>query len=201
MSKLVFPELPGVTWKKTRIPVWKSLVQQAVSGRKVAAGLVKYPLYRYSLEHELLRSTTAAPELQTFLGFFNQVSGRAITWLYLDPDDSSVTGQVLGTGDGETQVFYTVRTLGGFTEPVQYIKTLSGTLVYLNGVLQSAYTLDLTTGMITFTTAPGVGVVVSADFSWRWECRFLEDETEFERLMLNRWKNGKIEFETEKVTR
>jgi hypothetical protein len=57
---------------------------------------------------------------------------------------------------------------------------LSNTVVvYLNGVkktLNVDYTVDCTTGLITFTTAPGNGVAVTADFSFHVPVRFDTDE-------------------------
>ena len=56
-------------------------------------------------------------------------------------------------------------------------KPVTGTVkIYLNAVLQSSgYTLDTTTGIVTFTTAPANTVVVSADFEFDVPVRFDTD--------------------------
>lgn len=54
--------------------------------------------------------------------------------------------------------------------------------IYLAGVYQSSgYTLG-STGVITFTSAPGSGVPVTADCAYFWRCRFDEDSLEFEQF-------------------
>lgn len=73
---------------------------------------------------------------------------------------TSVTGENVGTGDGTTTQF----TLGNI--PVEeYSET-----VKLNGVAQTRdtdYTINYETGTITFTTAPGNGVSITADYQYR----------------------------------
>lgn len=48
--------------------------------------------------------------------------------------------------------------------------------IYLNAVLQvSGYTVDHTTGVVTFSVAPGAGVAVSSDFDFDVPVRFDTD--------------------------
>jgi hypothetical protein len=120
MSNSVFPSLPGLTWGTTKTPEWKTIVQESVSGKELAASLMTYPRWTYTLSYEFLRSG-AQTELQTLVGFFNARRGKFDDFLYTDPDDNAVTSQQFGTGDGTSTVFALVRTYGGFTEPVQNI--------------------------------------------------------------------------------
>jgi hypothetical protein len=69
-------------------------------------------------------------------------------------DGRQITGDELGTGDGEQTIFSTT------WKPIN-----SGLVVYLDGVPQpTGWSADLATGQITFDSAPGVGVAVTADY-------------------------------------
>lgn len=76
------------------------------------------------------------------------------------------TDQVIGTGDGSTTQFRLLkRYVSGATTVVRYLtKPVAGTVkVGLDAVLAaSGWTVDTTTGLITFTSAPGAGVSVTA---------------------------------------
>ena len=81
-----------------------------------------------------------------------------------------------------------MRTVGGYSEAVQGASSVSA--VYLNGVAQSGSTWSVSSGYapaITFTTAPGLGVAVTADFGFLWLCRFAEDVQDFEEFMAMLW--------------
>ena len=65
------------------------------------------------------------------------------------------TAVALGTGNGTNKVFTLTNT------PVE-----PGSLtVYLNAAVTTAYTVDLATGIITFTSAPTAGDAVTADYT------------------------------------
>jgi len=51
---------------------------------------------------------------------------------------------------------------------------------------------------LTFTPAPGSGVTVSADFSYAFNCRFLDDQMDFEEFMSNLWKLDSMKFRSVK---
>lgn len=93
----------------------------------------------------------------------------------------SALDQGIGTGDGETTVFSLVKTydpLGhGFVRPV--VKPVSGTVVLAlagDPVVETVdYTLDLTTGEVTFALPPDVGVAVTAGFEFDVPVRFDTD--------------------------
>lgn len=90
--------------------------------------------------------------------------------------------QTIGAGDGVTTTFQLVKsyedTAGTYVRPIN--KPVSGTvLIGLGGVNQaSGWTVDTTTGIVTFDTAPGNGVQVSAGYEFDVPVRFDEDELE-----------------------
>lgn len=86
----------------------------------------------------------------------------------------SATDQVIGEGDGVTTAFQLVKAYGDVAREVK--KPVAGTVVCaLDGVGTSAFTVDTTTGVVTFSAAPGVGVAVTAGFQFDTPVRFDTD--------------------------
>lgn len=195
MSDAVFPTLPGLKWNVKRTPIWKTLSEEAVSGKEASVALMTYPLRRYTLSYELLRAGALA-ELEQLEGFFNARRGRHDTWLYHDPDDNAVTDQSFGTGNGTQTVFYLARTRGGFTEPVQALN--GAPTIKVAGATKATpadYSISAT-GAVTFTSPPANGAALTWTGSYYWRCKFLQDIAEFDQFMKNLWQLGRIEFRT-----
>jgi len=130
----------------------------------------------YNVAHGVKTQT----QLDTLIAFFRARKGRGDGFRFKDWADYQVTGQSIGTGNGTNRVFQLVKSYssGSTSETRTISKPVAGTVnMYLNGTLQSgsAYTLDTTTGLVTFTTAPGSGVAVSADFQFDVPVRFDTD--------------------------
>jgi uncharacterized protein (TIGR02217 family) len=194
MSTDVFPSLPGLGWNVTRTEVWKTRVQEAVSGKEVRIADWTYPRHQWELTYEFLRGAPAHAELQALMGFFNLRRGRFDSWLYQDADDNAAVGQSLGQGDGATAAFQLLRAMGGFIEPI--VAPNAVTALRIGGVTQAsnAYTVDLASGRITLNGAPGAGVSVTADFTYYFRCRFLEDGMDFEKFMSQLWQAKSVKF-------
>ena len=77
---------------------------------------------------------------------------------------------MFGTGDGATTTFQLVKRYasGSQTWVRTITKPVAGSvIVALNGASQaSGWSVDTTTGVITFTTAPGSGVAITAGFEF-----------------------------------
>src|ERR1700733_12673634 len=118
------PTLPGLAWSRHKKPAFNTRIASHASGREVRVALMNYPLYEFEAAYEGLTSSASgfaglgASSLQNLMGFFLQLQGQFGTFLYTDPDDSTVTGQGIGVGDGTTTAFTFVRALGAFAEPV-----------------------------------------------------------------------------------
>jgi hypothetical protein len=197
------PTLPGLTWSRHKKPGFATRVAAHVSGREVRVALMSYPLYEFEAVYSGLSSAASAfaglgaSSLQSLMGFFLQLQGQFGTFLYADPDDDAVTGQAFATGDGSTTAFTMMRSLGGFLEPVGWVTTITN--VYLNGAVQSVSSYSLTTpNNLTFTAAPGAGTALSADFAYAFNCRFLDDQIDFEEFMSNLWKLDSMKFRSVK---
>lgn len=53
-------------------------------------------------------------------------------------------------------------------------------------------------GMLSFVTAPPSGVAITADFSFAYLCRFLDDQADFENFMSGLWKVSSLKFRSVK---
>ena len=198
----VFPSLPGLAWSVTKTPTFQTRIQRAVSGRELRALDYPYPLWQFTLVFDLLRDSPAAgyDELRTLMGLFLLCQGAFGTFLFRDRSDDQVTGQQIGVGDASTTVFQLQRAIGatlpagGFLEPVVAPNILGA--VYLDGITQSAgnYSVDPNTGLVTFSTAPGSGLIITADYSYYFRCRFVDDSYAFENFMFRLWQLKKLTF-------
>jgi len=196
------PSLSGLTWSRHKKPGFSTRVAPHASGREVRVALMAYPLYEFEAVYSGLTSSATqfaglgAASLQSLMGFFLQLQGQFGTFLYADPDDSTASAQAFATGDGATTSFTLARSLGGFLEPVSWVTTLSN--VYLNGASQSSGFSLTTPNTLVFTSPPGAGVVVSADFTYAFNCRFLDDQMDFEEFMANLWRLASMKFRSVK---
>ena len=197
MSNAVFPVLPGLQVTVGRLPVHKTAIKEAVSGREYRARLMSAPRYIYRLSFEFLRDGHSGyDEFRPLLGFFNARAGSFESWLYSDPDDRRVTAQAFGTGDGSTPTFQLVRTLGGTVEPVYALDGVPA--IYVGGTLKTAgthYTVTASAGIV-FITPPAAGALLTWTGFYYWRCRFLHDQTEFSRFMAQLWEMKSCEFIT-----
>lgn len=120
--------------------------------------------------------------------FFEARQGRLYgfrwkDWSDFNSTDPSIapasTDQLIGTGTGSLHTFQIQKkysdTANSYTRIIK--KPVSGTvLVSLNGTLQTTgYSVDYTTGIVTFVTAPTTGVLVKAGFEFDVPVRFNDD--------------------------
>jgi len=130
-------------------------------------------------QYNVAQGVKTQAQLDCLIAFFRARQGRADGFRFKDWTDYQVTGQAIGTGNGTTTVFQLEKSYvsGGITQTRMIKKPVSGSVnIYLNNVLQtSGYTLDTTTGLVTFNTAPGNGVAITADFQFDVPVRFDTD--------------------------
>src|SRR5271165_2937299 len=134
------------------------------------------------------------------MGFFMLCQGAFGTFLFRDPSDDQVTGQQIGVGNASTTVFQLQRAMGstlpggGFLEPIVAPDVVSA--IYLDGITQGPgnYSVDPNTGLVTFNTAPGSGLIISADYSYYFRCRFIDDSYPFENFMYRLWQLKRLTF-------
>lgn len=133
-------------------------------------------------------------QLETVLAFWEERRGRLYGFRWKDHLDfkSSPSArppaygdQAIGTGDGATKTFQLCKIYGGSIAPWsrKIRKPVAGTVsIGVAGVQQaSGWTLDATTGLVTFTAAPANGAAVTAGFEFDTPVRFDIDFLEVER--------------------
>lgn len=140
--------------------------------------------------------TPASVNRQTFIdllqAFFLAVAGKADAFRLKDHKDFTATGQRIGTGDGLATVFQLAKTytagarsyLRTIAKPIappavnyQNVALPNTVKVYLDGALQSSgWSVDGTTGLVTFAPPPAVGAAVTADFQFHFPVRFDSDD-------------------------
>jgi uncharacterized protein (TIGR02217 family) len=206
MSTAVFPTFAGLGWDVVRTPIWDTTIQENASGKEVRIANQTYPRYLWDLTFDVLRQGVvhgvAYSEMSQLLGFYNARQGQFDTFLYTDPDDNSVTGQGIGTGDGATTDFQLVRAFGGYVEPILAPNSVSA--VKLNGVTQAggSYTVNgwgsAKPGVVTFSSPPGSGVAITADFTFYWPCRFEGDSLPLNKFMSSLYNGKKLSFKSVK---
>ncbi|WP_323035001.1 DUF2460 domain-containing protein [Pararhodobacter sp.] len=150
---------------------------------------------RYDVAYGIRR----ADDLAAVVAFFEARNGRLHGFRYKDWADYksalpsqaiTATDQQIGTGTGSLQTFQLAKryTSGAQTWVRTIAKPVAGTVRIALGMVEqmSGWTLDTTTGVITFTTAPAGGVIVRAGFEFdvpvRFDSDMLDVTLDFERL-------------------
>ena len=153
MSSQVFPSFTGIGYPIPRRPMWNTTTQKVVSGKQTRLANWTYPIYQWDLLFNLREGSvtgSAFTEMSQLKGFYNSRQGSFDSFLFTDPDDNTVTGQAIGTGDGSTTAFQLARANGGFVEPVLAPNAVSA--VYDNATPVAAIAAP-TNGTLTSTTA------------------------------------------------
>ena len=150
---------------------------------------------RYDVAYGIRR----ADDLAEVVAFFEARNGRLHGFRYKDWADYksahpsqtvTATDQQIGTGTGSLQTFQLAKRYpsGAQTWVRTIAKPVAGTVRIALGMVEllSGWTLDSTTGVVTFTTAPANGVIVRAGFEFDVPVRFdsdtLDVTLDFERL-------------------
>lgn len=107
---------------------------------------------KYDISHGI--KTKA--DMDTIVEFFMAMRGKAYAFRYKDWADFEIANQQIGVGDGTTASFQLVKTytdplaLQSFTRTIK--KPVNGTLtsILVAGAPETHFTLDYTTGIVTF---------------------------------------------------
>lgn len=191
----VMPALRGQGFLSKKTPTWKTETKEALSGRESNRQLWSYPRWQFSMDHEFINNSASLPDLKKMFTFFNSKRGSYKQFLYLDPEDSTATDAPVAVGNGTATQFQLTRTLtyGGitFTEPVQ---GFFGTpVIKLNGTPTVAFTMN-EYGLVTFTSAPGNGVVITWTGTFFFVCKFDEDELDISQFASKFWEQDGLSF-------
>ncbi len=129
-----------------------------------------------------------ADDLAAVVAFFEARNGRLYGFRWRDWGDyksslpsgtPAATDQAIGTGDGATTAFQLVKAYasGAQTWTRTITKPVAGTVVVaIGGIVQtSGWSVDIATGLVTFTAAPANGVAITAGFEFDVPVRFDTD--------------------------
>jgi uncharacterized protein (TIGR02217 family) len=129
-----------------------------------------------------------ADDLAAVVAFFEARNGRLYGFRWKDWGDyksclpsgtPSVTDQTIGTGDGTIKTFQLVKAYssGAQTWTRTITKPVAGTVtVAIDGISQTSdWSVDTTTGLVTFTTAPAIATAITAGFEFDVPVRFDTD--------------------------
>jgi len=127
-------------------------------------------------------------DLAQVIAFFEARNGRLYAFRFKDWSDfkscapgaaPSPLDQPLGTGDGHTTAFQLVKvyTSGPASWTRAIKKPVTGTVrvAVAGSERTSGFSIDTTSGLVTFTTAPAAGAVLSAGFEFDTPARFDSD--------------------------
>src|SRR5260370_16979561 len=103
MSSQVFPALAGVAWSVKRTPLWKTRVQEAISGKRTRVADWSFPRWQWELAYDFLRQAGATMQAASFAGqaygefaqlpgFFYGRQGRFASLLYPHPHRNPLPG-------------------------------------------------------------------------------------------------------------
>lgn len=130
-------------------------------------------------------------QLEALLAMFHVANGRGHSFRYTDfldyksrtiADDPVFDDQTIGTGDGVETDFQLIKTYASAAQTkVRNVTKPYGTvLIGIDGTPQSSgFTVDMETGIVTFSSAPGDTLVVTAGYTFHVPVRFDTDSLPF----------------------
>jgi uncharacterized protein (TIGR02217 family) len=171
---------PPLGFQTSGGPVWQTSIVPLASGSETRNARRARPLRRWSV----VGVPVSRGDAEELIRFFNARSGAFQGFRFRDPFTSqsaeTITpfDQQIGTGDGVTTPFQLVLDDGAsalrtITRPVT-----GSVRVAVDGVESEAFTVDDTTGVVTFTVPPANGAVITAGFSFDTPVRFDQDTLE-----------------------
>ena len=198
MSNPIFPTLSGMKWDRIKRPIFNTNVDQTASGAEFRSTNQLYPIYEFDLMVEYMSQT----DLNNLEGLYLNCQG-AFAPFYFDHanDDTIPSGSPVGfgIGDGSTKAFTLLKPTGSYLDPIGGTNNNYGitpgtnNVVYDNGTPVSAASYSASDGgfgaVVTFTTAPLSGHVLTYTGFYYYLCRFKEDTSDFNQFMNLMYEN------------
>jgi uncharacterized protein (TIGR02217 family) len=207
-ASAVWTGFPITAWDVTKSVMHKTTALESMTGREVRAVRWAYPHYQFKFVVNALRDQRSAMrnaaktapynEFETLWAFAMQQYGMGLPFFFRDASDYRVSAQTIyASTPASVTDFQMVRTMNGRTEPVGGIDTGSTITVRIDGTPTTAYTANTPhDGWIRFTSAPGSGHAITADFSYYYKVRFLKDQLDLHTMLEDRWEAKVLEFRT-----
>ena len=189
-NQVIFPD--DISYGSESILRFQTEVFGSDSGRENRDSTWSVPYHEFDVSYQL----KTLDELWTVHQLFMTVCGRLHSfrfkdWLDFTSKDAAADSlsrkqptptmldQIIGIGDGAETDFQLVKryTAGGETVIRNITAPVSGTVICaLDGVATTAFSVANRTGIVTFDSAPGSGVQITAGFEFDCKVRFSDDE-------------------------
>lgn len=188
-------------------PVFSTDVVRFGNGREYRNNNWSRPLYRYDIVYRAKTRAQALEVYEFFLARQGRFEGFRVrdVWDYTSAtngkDSPTNLDQVIGTGDGVETEFQLIKTYtqGAATQVRDIYKPVSGTVVVnVNGASQTEgvdFTVNTTTGIITFTSPVTDTHVIRAGFEFDVPVRFDTDDLSNLQLILSGVANDYASYE------
>jgi uncharacterized protein (TIGR02217 family) len=171
------------SWGASGGPKFRTHVIATDSGDEARVQTWQFPLCTYKLTRDLYNQV----DHEKLLAFWRLMGGRATGFRFKDWMDYKGASETIGAGDGLTTNFqlskkYTFAdSVTGVSQTITRVikKPVPGTLsMKLNGVVQaSGWSVNTSTGLVSFVTAPASGaIVMAAAFEFDVPVRFANDD-------------------------
>ncbi|WP_342270470.1 DUF2460 domain-containing protein [Rickettsia endosymbiont of Orchestes rusci] len=133
---------------------------------------------------------------QQLIAFFRSRRGRAIGFRYKDWSDYKAAHQIMGKGNGEQKEFQLVKHYisGDFSYTRIINKPVNNNFckIYIDAMpLENGFSIDFTTGIVTFNLAPRNDEEITADFEFDVPVRFDTDQLDLsiDSFAVGSWGN------------
>jgi uncharacterized protein (TIGR02217 family) len=160
-------------------PMFMTNISTTQSGHEFANAKWAFPRQSWDIGYGIEQLSDPLNSVPIIQNFFYAREGRLHSFLFKDWTDYVVTDQIQGTGTGAANVFQLIKlyTSGAVTYTRKITRPINGSLfVTLNNVPTIAYTVNYSTGVLTFTSPPANGVIVRATFEFDVRVRFDTDQ-------------------------
>jgi uncharacterized protein (TIGR02217 family) len=119
-------------------------------------------------------------QFHQFLHFFMARRGKFQGFRFKDWSDFESTDEQIGVGNGSTLTFQLVKTYSDELEINNYVrnikKPVDGTVVVKVNSVITAVTINYSTGIVTFSPAPAIGLVITWSGEFDVPVRFDDDD-------------------------
>ncbi len=141
-------------------PEFSTNVQTLASGREKRNGDWFFSRHKFSAPFQNITNDQYLRVKQVFL----IMRGKLHTFLQRDWADFNASNEQFGAGDGTTKIFQLVKTVseggGGYQRVITKPDVLGGIVIKVNGTVTAA-SVDATTGLVTFSSAPANAAVLT----------------------------------------
>jgi len=94
MTIQVFPSLTNLAaYPFARKPVFSTVTQDSFGGRTSRYAQLNSPIWRWTVDYNILRSLRSFSDMQTLTAFYCQMLGPATAFSYQAVEDYTVTAQ------------------------------------------------------------------------------------------------------------